>query len=314
MEKQSLLEKYTCPKKEDKLLPYTIKALYNRYIDDNLSQIGGQLAYFFILSLFPMLMLLSQIIGMLDFEIFDVASMLTGLLPRDITDIILDYLIYVDDSTSRGIFTFSIITSIYIASKGLTSIIFALNKAYRVKVDTTNIQKNIISFVVTMFVVIAIIVSLILITVGKSLLFKISVFLNIDIIFLQAWTVIRWVLALFTLFITLFAIYSIIPSKQFPKKYNIIGTLFTIVFFILLSLGFAYYVNNISYHSQIYGSLGTIMLMLLYLYFAGIIVVLGGELSHILAQRSIGNYDFDVKNPVKDESYYKFTYVDKKTD
>ncbi|MGB5822541.1 MAG: YihY/virulence factor BrkB family protein [Proteocatella sp.] len=308
MKKQSLSQKYTYPLKEDRLIPYAVKALYRRYTDDNLSQIGGQLAYFFILSLFPLLMLLSQVIGMLDIKVIDVASMLMGVLPEDIIDIILDYLVYVQQSTNPGIFTFSAVTSIYIASKALTSIIYALNKAYRVDVDTTNIQKKIISFVVTLLVVVSVILSLVLITIGKPLFFKISVFLNIDMIFLKTWTLFRWAVAFSILFITLFTVYSIIPSEKFPKKFNIIGTIFTIISWMLLSLGFAYYVNNISNYYQVYGSLGTVMLMLLYLYFAGIIIVLGGELSHILAQRHVGNYDFDVKPPGKTNSLHEIAH------
>lgn len=308
MEKKSFLQKHTYPRKEDKLLPYAIKALYRRYVDDNLSQVGGQLAYFFILSLFPLLMLLSQIIGMLDISVLDVGAMLFGVLPEDMIDIILDYITYVQQSTNPGIFTFSAVSSVYIASKALTSIIYALNKAYRVDVNTTNIQKTIVSFVFTLLVMISIILSLLLITVGKPLFLKISVFLNIDTIFLETWTLFRWTVAFSALFITLFAIYSIIPFEKFPKKYNIIGAIFTLISWMFLSLGFAYYVNNISNYSKIYGPLGTVMLLLLYLYFAGIIIVLGGELSHILAQRNIKNYDFDVKPPKKTSKFYKISH------
>lgn len=308
MKKQSFSLRYTYPLREDRLVNYTVKALYRRYVDDNLSQVGGQLAYFFILSMFPILMLISQIIGMLDIRALDVISSLSGIVPKDMTDIIFDYLSYVKQSRNTGIFTFSAITSVYIASKALTSIIYALNKAYRVDIETTNIQKKILAFIVTLLVMAAVILSLVLITVGKPLFLKIAVFFNLDMIFLKTWTLFRWGVALFTLSITLFTIYSIIPYEKYPKKYKISGTIFTIISWSMLSLGSAYYVNNLSNYSKIYGPLGTIMLMLLYLYFAGIIIVLGGELNHILFQRSIGNYSFDVKPPKKTRKLYRLPH------
>ena len=65
---------------------------------------------------------------------------------------------------------------------------------------------------------------------------------------------------------------------------------------LVMSLGFAYYVSNFSNYTIIYGSLGTVMLLLLYLYFSGIIIVMGGELIHILYQRDKGNFEYDVKD------------------
>lgn len=289
-------KKYLYPKKDDNIFCYCTKALYRRYIDDNLSQIGGQLAYFFILSIFPLLMLLSQIVGSFKLKSFDIFSSLGEILPQNVMSIIVDYLDFINSTTSTGLFTFSALFSVYLASKAITALIYALSKAYRIDIKTTNFQKKIIAFVATIFVIISVIISLILITIGEPLLLKISTFLGLEFIFIETWSLIRWGIALSTLSITLFMIYNIIPFKTFPKKYNIAGVLFTMSSWLILSVGFAYYVNNISNYSKIYGSLGTVMLMLLYLYFAGIIIVLGGELNHILAQRSIGNFEYDVKN------------------
>lgn len=292
----SFSKKYLYPQKEDNVIWYCGKALYRRYVDDNLSQVGGQLAYFFILSIFPLLMLISQIIGRFNLRSSEVSFIIKDFIPPNILEIALDYISFVNKTTSTGIFTFSALFSVYLASKAITSLIYALNKAYRIDIHTTNFQKKILAFIVTLFVILAVIISLILITLGKPLMLKISTLIGLEFIFLETWSLIRWGVATSALFITLFIIYNIIPFKTFPRKYNIAGTLFTMVSWSILSLAFAYYVNNISNYSKIYGSLGTVMLMLLYLYFAGIIIVLGGELNHILAQRSIGNFEYDVKN------------------
>ncbi|WP_028828508.1 YihY/virulence factor BrkB family protein [Proteocatella sphenisci] len=295
MKKNNFSFKYMYPHKDDPVVFYAVKALYGRYTDDNLSQLGGQLAYFFILSIFPMLMLISQIVGILYIDTAELSFVLSEFLPPNVLDIVFDYLQYASDTKSTGIFTFSAISSVFIASKALTSIIYALNKAYRVDVLANNIQKQILAFVGTLSLVFALILSLVLITVGKPLFYDILEFFRLDTISLQAWTIFRWSVSLSTLFLTLYLVYFIIPVERIPRRYNVTGTLFTMISLLTMSLGFAYYVNNFSKHTIIYGSLGTVMLLLLYLYFSGIIIVLGGELIHILYHRSIGNYEFDVK-------------------
>lgn len=293
---RSFTKKYFYPKKEDPVMWYCVKALYRRYVDDNLSQVGGQLAYFFILSIFPLLMLISQIIGRFNLKSEEVSWIIKDIIPPNILEIALEYISFVNETISTGLFTFSALFSVYLASKAITSLIYALNKAYRIDIHTTNFQKKVLAFVVTLFVILAVIVSLILITLGKPLMLKISTLIGLEFLFLETWGLIRWTVATATLAVTLFTIYNIIPFKNFPRRYNIAGVLFTMASWLILSVGFAYYVNNISNYSKIYGSLGTVMLMLLYLYFAGIIIVLGGELNHILAQRSLGNFEYDVKN------------------
>ena len=122
MNGKSLLQKYTYPRKDDPAPLYAAKALFRRYSDDGLSQLGGQLAYFFILSIFPMLMLLSQIVGTLNINTAELSLILSDFLPPDVLSIIFDYLRYASETKSTGIFTFSAVSSVFIASKALTSI------------------------------------------------------------------------------------------------------------------------------------------------------------------------------------------------
>ena len=92
MNGKSLLQKYTYPRKDDPAPLYAAKALFRRYSDDGLSQLGGQLAYFFILSIFPMLMLLSQIVGTLNINTAELSLILSDFLPPDVLSIIFDSL------------------------------------------------------------------------------------------------------------------------------------------------------------------------------------------------------------------------------
>ena len=296
MNGKSLLQKYTYPRKDDPAALYAAKALFRRYSDDGLSQLGGQLAYFFILSIFPMLMLLSQIVGTLNINTAELSLILSDFLPPDVLSIIFDYLRYASETKSTGIFTFSAVSSVFIASKALTSIIHALSRAYRTDMNASNIKKRLLAFLVTLFLAFSIIISLVLITVGKPLFHDILAFFRLDTVFLELWTVLRWSVSLFTLFCTLYLVYFIIPEDRIPRRYNIIGTLFALISLLAMSLGFAYYVSNFSNYTIVYGSLGTVMLLLLYLYFAGIIIVMGGELIHILYQRGNGHFEYDVKD------------------
>lgn len=299
MIKKSFSEKYLYPKKEDHILPYAFKALYRRYIDDNLSQMGGQLAYFFALSLFPLLILISQIIGFFDITISSILITLQGIFPQEILDLVIDFLEYSTNNTSQGVLTLGVLFTVYLASRAFNSLIFALNKAFRIDIYTTNMQKRILAYLVTFVLIVSLILSLGFVAVGKDIIHSVTQWLNVEFLFLDIWDAIRWTTVISALFITLSLIYNVIPFKNFPRRYTIVGTIFTMGLWLSLSIAFAYYVNNFSNYSVIYGSLGAVMLLLLYLYFAGIIIVLGAELTHILAMRHLGNFSYDVKLPPK---------------
>ncbi|MDO5062695.1 MAG: YihY/virulence factor BrkB family protein [Peptostreptococcaceae bacterium] len=281
------------PHPNDHVVLYSIKALAKRYTEDNLSQLGGQLAYFFILSLFPFLMLVNQIITMLHIDSQTIINHLDRLLPENMIHILDSYLGHLAVTQSSSIFTFSAVFTIALASKAIISLLHSLNRAFRME-DKLSFSKSLISYPFTAISLVLIFVSILFVSVGKDLFDKIIMFFGLNQQWSIIWQVIRWIIPLSGMILVLVVLYNIIPDKGFPRKYTLIGAIFAVFLWIIMSLGLSYYTSNFGRYSVIYGSLGALMIMLLFLYWSGIVIVLGGELAHILAMRSQGRYDFDV--------------------
>lgn len=281
------------PKKDDPVILYSVKALLRRYSEDHLSQLGGQLAYFFILSLFPFLMLANQVITKLNLNGQGLIDELQRFLPENMIYVLDAYLLQLSKTQSNSLFTFSAIFTVGLASKAITSLLYSLNRAFRSE-KKLSISKVFVSYLFIALTLILIFISILFLSVGKELFDKIVIFFNLNEKWSIIWQIIRWSIPLGGMILMLVALYNIIPSKDFPRKYTFVGAVFAVALWILMSLGLSYYTSNFGRYSIVYGSLGAIMIMLLFLYWSGIVIVLGGELAHILAMRSENRFEFDV--------------------
>lgn len=281
------------PHPKDPVVIYAAKALMKRYGEDKLSQLGGQLAYFFILSLFPFLMLVHQIVAMLNIDTQAMVQQLHLVIPENMLYVIDAYMKQIAVSESSGIFTFGAIFTIGLASKAITSLLHSLHRAFRVE-DKLTFFKSLISYPFTAIMLLLMFLSLVFASVGKELFNKIIVFFGMQAHWSTIWQIVRWSIPLGGMILLLTILYNLIPPRKFPRRYTFVGAIFAVCLWVIMAVFISFYTSNFGRYSIIYGSLGAIMIMLLFLYWSGIIVVLGGELAHILAMRSQGRFEYDV--------------------
>lgn len=277
------------------ILLYSVKCLAKRYVSDNLSQLGGQLAYFFILSLFPFLMAVNGILGKFNLSILEQLSALSHFLPKNIIHVLEQYLSHLSHSDHNMIFAISMIMMIYMATSSVRALLFSLNHAFRSE-QPLSIQKQLASFPLVILMIIFIFISILFSSIGKGAFETVLRFFHLSEQLLFVWQIIRWVVPFFGIVTIVFLLYNIVPNRSFPRKYTVIGALFSVSLWIITSLALSFYTSNFGKYSVIYGSLGAIIIMLLFLYWSGIIIVMGGELAHILAMRSQKRFEYDV-NP-----------------
>lgn len=282
------------PKKEDNIAIYAIKALIQRYETDHLSQVGGQLAYFCMLSIFPFFIVINAIIGRLHLPLSQKILGAKEVLPPEIIEIITNYLGYIGENTSSSLLSFGLLFTLYLASRSSLSLIEAINRAYKTDVHAVFWQKIIIALLITLTLGLTLIISLVFLTFGQELMTKLLKFLNLPLDYANTWNFIRWSFVIFALSGTLSIVYYILPCKKSNFKLVIPGTLFAMITFLVMTLLFSAYVNNYNNYTTIYGSLGGIIVFMIWLYSSGIIIVLGAELNHILETKALGIYQYDI--------------------
>lgn len=271
-------------KETDNKLVYVLKSLIGRFLSHNISQTGGQLAFFFLLSVFPFAIFLNALIGSFNFSEAEIVDTLSAFLPQEIVGVINTYVQYISENQHVSLLSIGLIVTLFSASRAIRSLNYAINKAYRVDKPRGMIGDFFLSVVLTFGIGVAIILSLLLLTIGKNMMAWLSARFDFLLIPLAVLDNLRWVIVLLDLFIMLAFMYYFVPNRKMKWRNVLPGTIFSVVGWITLTLGFSFYINHFGRYSLIYGSLGAIIVLMLWLYLVGILLVLGGELNDIVEE------------------------------
>lgn len=264
----------------------TIKQLVERINDADVTGLSAQLAYFFLLSLFPFLLFLVTLMGFIPISSESVMQFLDSFLPGDVSDMIKDNLETLVNNRSGGLLSVGILGTIWSASNGFNAITKSFNKAYQVEEDRSFILNRLIALGLMLGLVLVIAVALVGAVFGKVIGEYVFGFIGLDD-YVDAWNVIRWVVTTVTLFLVLFIIYILAPNEKIKMKDVVLGAIFATIAWQVVSLGFSYYVNNLGNYSATYGSLGTVIILMIWLYLSGIIITTGGVINAYVKERRL---------------------------
>ncbi|MBU3188437.1 YihY/virulence factor BrkB family protein [Clostridium bowmanii] len=260
-----------------------LKKLISNVIDDDITALAAQLTYYLLLSFFPFLLLLLSILGYSDLKSTDVLVYLSKVVPKGAFDLIYDTVITVFDKTSGNLVSLSIVGVIWTGSSGFRAIIKGLNKAYDEKETRPYFQTLIISILFMLGLVLVIIGAVALVVFGQMIGGIIVSRLHVSSKFLLNWDIIRYVVTLIGMVFIFASLYHFTPCRRLTWREVMPGATFSTLGWLLSSLAFAYYVNNFNNYSSVYGGIGAVIVLMLWLYITSIIILLGGELNAMLA-------------------------------
>lgn len=261
------------------------KEIFKRFNNVDVMGMSAQLAYFFLLSIFPFLLFLVTLLGYLPIESDAVLNFLDTYLPEEVSSMLESNLQSLLTNQSGGLLSISIIGAIWSASKGVNALTQAFNKAYKVEEDRSFIVSRAISIGLTIALVLTIAVALLLPIFGKAIGEFVFSFVNLSDGFVQVWNTLRWTLSSLILFIVLYVLYTLAPNKKVKIREAFWGVIFATFSWQIASLGFSYYVSTLGNFSATYGSLGTVIVLMLWFYLSGIIIMLGGIINAVLIKK-----------------------------
>lgn len=260
-----------------------VKELLCRIMDDDITALAAQLAYDLLLSFFPFLLLLISMLGYSNLQSSDVLIYLQQIMPKTIFDLIDTTVISVVDSTSGNLLSLSIIGALWSGSSGFRAVIKGLNKAYDEE-ETRPYWKIIaISILFMVGLVVAIIAGVTLVVFGQMIGRIIVRRLGVSSDFIVNWDIIRYLLSVSGMAFTFAALYHFTPCRRLTWKEVLPGAVVSTLGWLLASLGFAYYVNSFGRYSSIYGGIGAVIVLMLWLYIISVIILFGGEVNALLA-------------------------------
>ncbi|MCM3226211.1 YihY/virulence factor BrkB family protein [Terribacillus saccharophilus] len=262
-----------------------LKQLGQRIGNDEVTGLSAQLAYFLLLSLFPFIIFLVSLIAFLPVSQQDIMNTLSTFAPESTMDLLEENITGLVNERNGGLLSIGILATLWSASNGVNAIIRALNKAYDVNEDRSFIVARGVAVVLTIAMVLVIAVAFLLPIFGKSIGIYIFSFFGLDDGFLTVWGALRWVISFVIFFIVLLALYVLAPSKKISIKESMVGAAFAAIGWMIASLLFSFYVDNFGNYSATYGSLGAVIVLMIWFYLSGIIIITGGEINAMLDER-----------------------------
>jgi membrane protein len=263
------------------------KQLYQKIKLDDVQGISAQLTYYLILSLFPFLIFIMTLIGYAHISVEDKIRDLEQIMPAEAISIIEEILKDVADGRSQALLSFGMLATLWAASKGINAIIKGLNRAYDIEESRVFWKIRGIAFLATLFIGFVVLLSILLLVLGTWLKTQVFLLLDLPYGFQNIWDLLQYAVPLFVMFLVFTLLYWIAPSRRLTLKEVMPGAMFATLGWIITSILFSVYVNQFSNFTETYGSLGGVMILLIWLYISSIIILAGGEINAILMKRSL---------------------------
>ncbi len=248
---------------------------------DNGLGLAAQLAYYFFLALFPTLLFLIALAGAFASPelMTRVVDMLGGAAPPDVINIIRDQLISLSQGEQGGIMTFGVIAALWSSSAAMVAMIDALTKAYDVEDARPWWKQRLTAILLTIGVAVFILASFALVISGPELAESIAARVGLGTAFEWTWKILQWPVV-FALVATAFGlIYYFAPDVDQDFVFLTPGSVLATVLWLAGSLVFRFYVVNFGSYNETYGTIGGIMVLLLWLYISGLCVIVGAEMN-----------------------------------
>ncbi|WP_164491594.1 YihY/virulence factor BrkB family protein [Staphylospora marina] len=247
--------------------------------------LSAQLAYYFLLSFFPFLLLAVTMLAYLPVSSLEVLSAIEPYTPPEAYEFLRDSLTEVLDERRGGVLSFSLVVTVWLALNAFHSVIRILDGAYGVKTDRPFWKEAMLGFFLMVGLLVGLAVTLALSVFGKMVGEHVFRWFGVSAWFYgAAWPWIRWVLSSFTLLMVFLVLYTLAPNTRVTVRQALPGSLFATFGWQVSSWGFSYYVTKITDYSFVYGNLGTIIILVIWFYLTALVLILGGLINASLCK------------------------------
>ncbi|MBY0494901.1 MAG: YihY/virulence factor BrkB family protein [Cyanobacteria bacterium] len=257
-----------------------IKRTAKEVIDDDCAGIAAQLAYYFALALFPALLFVVALGSYLPFPVVnDIVGALEPIAPPEVLTIIRQQLESIVSGEAASLLTIGILGAVWSSSGAMTSIVSALNRAYDIPETRPWWKVRLVSIGLTIALVGFVLLSFTLVVAGPNAGQWLAGWFGLSQAFDTAWAILRWpvIFALATSGIAMVFYYA--PDADQDWAWITPGSIVTTILWVLFSLTFRLYVTRVGDYAATYGALAGAAILLLWLYFSGLALLIGGELN-----------------------------------
>ena len=260
------------------------KRVWTQMTEDDVWGRAAQLSYYFLLALFPLLIFLTSVIGIIlgsgtgtRHRLF---NYLSQVMPPSAFKLVDDTMLEVSKSSNGGKISFGILVALWAASNGMGAISESLNAAYNVKETRPWWKARLYTIGLTIALSILIISALVLVLYGGTIGEKIAASYGFGDLFVTLWKILQWPIVLFFILLAFSLIYYFAPDLHDQDwKWVTPGSVIALALWLLVSFAFRIYLEFFDSYSATYGSLGAVIILMLWFYLTGLAILVGGEIN-----------------------------------
>jgi membrane protein len=252
-----------------------IKIIIENWNRASVMQGAAEMAYYLLLSLIPLLLVVANIIPLLPIETSEVMNIITDAFPQDVAQIIMPIVSQYLESGSGGAISIGLIASIWSASNVLSTLRRVLDEVYGAAQQKNFIIARILSLLIMFAILLAVAAAVFIFVFGEQILNFVGDMLQVEIPFLQTFLIARWVGLPVILFIVGMIIYDLVPNHHLNWRYAVPGAAFMTLGLILLSQFFSFVVQFMGGTAATNQTIGGFIVLMLFLYISSVIILLG---------------------------------------
>lgn len=253
-----------------------------RYFHHDVGRHSAALAYYLLFTLFPFLIFLSSLLGLLNLDVSEILGGLQPLLPAEVLDVAEAYLEYASRTSSAAMLWFGLVFSIYFPMRAADCLMRAVRRAYHLPRPGNQLVYRFKVLLYTVFLLVTIAVTLALATVSQRMLAFVGRYITLPPAFIELWDFLRFPLLAVVVFAAVGLLYAMAQDIRQPGRNVVPGVITSLAAWMALSAAYSFYVENFANYSLIYGTLGTMVVLMIWLYLTATVLIMGAEINDTL--------------------------------
>ena len=250
-------------------------------MEDDALGLAAQLSYYFFLSLFPALLCLIALASFFPLQnlIDEATTLLQPFAPAQVIEIIRQQMAAIANSDDSALIGFGLIGALWSSSAAMGAVVNAMNRAYDIEESRPWWRVRVIAILLTIGLAVFILIALTLVLAGPQLADAATRWFGMPAVWAMVWKLLQWPLVFLLVSTAVGLIYYFAPDAEQEWAWITPGSLLAATLWLAGTLGFRLYVVNFGNYDATYGTLGGIIVLLLWFYLTGLVIVIGAEMN-----------------------------------
>jgi len=256
--------------------------MIHRYLRHRVGVQSAALAFYLLFMLFPLLIFISALLGQLQLDVASILLALEEFLPQEVLQIIGLYLTHVGSTPSMRLLMFGLVFSIYFPMRAANTLMRAVRTAYHLGPPRGALSQLLKTLLYTGLLIGTVVLTLVLMNVSNRLLSHAVLNYGLPTQAAKWWAKLRFPVIGAAGGFALVMLYALAQDRRQPWKNLLPGTIAALLVWMVLSWTYTWYVNHMAHYSALYGAIGAVIVLLIWLNISAVVLIMGAECNGVL--------------------------------